>query len=349
MKKTFLFIFLSLFSIMAFAVNLAMVPNPPMEYVVKPGDTLWGIATKYLREPWQWPQLWYGNPQITNPDQLYPGDVLELYQHNGQYYLKRSRGGVVKLTPQVKVSQLDSDAIPTIPWGDIAPFLQGVQVISEPEIEKSAYVAALPDLATTAANPSNLFARNMHWPLRQYYSIFRVGALLKDPVTKQVLGINTINVADARLVQHGDPTVLTLTQSYEEIQLKDRILPMPPHLSPSDFYPQPPAVPVKGQIISIIGEPRAVAESDVVIINRGRINGLKRGDVLAIYRKGKVVADPMYSKNHHEPNYAVSSTVSLPNERIGEMLLFRIFSQVSYGLIMQSKTDINKFDIVTNP
>jgi LysM repeat protein len=31
--------------------------NAPEQYVVKPGDTLWDIASVYLAEAWQWPKI----------------------------------------------------------------------------------------------------------------------------------------------------------------------------------------------------------------------------------------------------------------------------------------------------
>ena len=50
----------------------------PQQYTVVTGDTLWDISGKYLREPWKWPELWQANPQIENPNLIYPGDTLSL-------------------------------------------------------------------------------------------------------------------------------------------------------------------------------------------------------------------------------------------------------------------------------
>lgn len=47
-------------------------------HVVQPGETLFGLADRFLGNPYLWPQLWAYNPQITNPHWIYPGDVLFL-------------------------------------------------------------------------------------------------------------------------------------------------------------------------------------------------------------------------------------------------------------------------------
>lgn len=46
--------------------------------VVRPGDTLWSLAKRYLHSPYQWTDLWQKNPQVTNPSQLHVGERIHL-------------------------------------------------------------------------------------------------------------------------------------------------------------------------------------------------------------------------------------------------------------------------------
>ena len=83
----------------------------PQRYVVQQGDTLWEIAGRFLRDPWHWPDIWHINPEIANPDLIYPGDVLQFSYVNGEPRLTLERGArarrsgdprEVKLSPQMR-------------------------------------------------------------------------------------------------------------------------------------------------------------------------------------------------------------------------------------------------------
>jgi LysM repeat protein len=56
---------------------LVLRPDAPDRYVVVPGDTLWGISTRYTDSPWRWPELWGMNlEEIRNPHLIYPGQIF---------------------------------------------------------------------------------------------------------------------------------------------------------------------------------------------------------------------------------------------------------------------------------
>src|ERR1700683_1405141 len=72
----------------------ALKPTAPKRYVVRRGDTLWGIANTFLRDPWLWPEIWYINPDIHNPHRIYPGDNVRLaLRGDGRTSLEIVSGG----------------------------------------------------------------------------------------------------------------------------------------------------------------------------------------------------------------------------------------------------------------
>lgn len=73
--------------ILALLIFICSVYNNPLfaeeveskgTYIIKEGDTLWDISSDKLDDSFQWPNIWKENPQINNPDKVYPGQVIAI-------------------------------------------------------------------------------------------------------------------------------------------------------------------------------------------------------------------------------------------------------------------------------
>ena len=63
MKKFITQVLASAFAVLATVAAAQTAPleiaaDAPERHVVVRGDTLWGIAGKFLQKPWRWPELW---------------------------------------------------------------------------------------------------------------------------------------------------------------------------------------------------------------------------------------------------------------------------------------------------
>src|ERR1043166_6460769 len=96
----------------ASAADSTLRDNPPDRYVVVPGDTLWGIAGRFLKDPWRWPELMRLNrEQIKNPNRIYPGDVLVLDTSGGRAQVRLLQSRTEQLSPTIRIEPLVAAAI----------------------------------------------------------------------------------------------------------------------------------------------------------------------------------------------------------------------------------------------
>ncbi len=58
--------------------NTPIYETRTQSYTVQEGDTLWDICSRHFGDAYVWPLIWSYNPKITNPNWIYPGDVVWL-------------------------------------------------------------------------------------------------------------------------------------------------------------------------------------------------------------------------------------------------------------------------------
>jgi len=325
--------------ITAHAQEAQVKADSPERYTVQKGDTLWGIASRFLENPWRWPRIWQQNPDIENPHLIYPGDVLVLTTGPGgqsQVKVLRERK-LTKLEPEVRVVERD-DAIPTIPPDAIEPFLTNPLVIEEDGLELAGYVAAGQEGAIVLGKYNVFYAKGVNGADSEFYNLFRPGKKLIHPVTGEFLGLQAIHLGDARVLAAGDTAKMEVTSSTQEITMGDRMVAAEDDIALPYYQPHAPGREVHGYVIDI---PGAVAEGgplQPVVVSLGAREGMERGHVLRIQRQEEPQKDVV-----------TGGTVEIPPQDSGLAIVFRVFEKVSYALVLEAERAVHLNDRVTNP
>lgn len=362
------------------AKPIELAPDAPDRHVVVPGDTLWGISKKFLKDPFRWPEVWQLNTEeIKNPHRIYPGQVVYLDTSSGQPRLRLGNvvGGDGKLSPKI-YSEDQKREIPAIPQQIIEPFLTEPLIVEEGQLDSSPRVVAAEESHVSAGATNKIYVKDITDMSTKLWQIYRPGAVLKDPDTKEVLAHEAIYVGSARLealgsstvktedanagkvagdpnnwdlrsIQNGpkfvtvgnvEPSTFEVVSTKLEVSRGDSLMPAQrPEVA--SYVPRAPSTQIVGKIIGIYGGVGEAGRYSIVSISKGRWDGIEQGHVLAIYRTGEMVT------NRFDP--AKPETVKLPDERYGLLFVFRVFDRVSYALIMETSRPVFPGDRVQTP
>ncbi len=331
--------FSSLISLSAIAQQtapLALAENTPDRHIVVPGDTLWGISAKFLKEPYRWPDIWRLNQeQVKNPHLIYPGQVVILDKSGKEPQLKIARE--VRLEPRIYVAD-NKIAIPSISQQVIEPFL------SQPLVVEANTLDLAPRIVATQEDRVYVGAGNLAYATgvkekAKLWQIYRPGKALIDPDSKETLGFEAVFLGNARITREGEPSTFEIISSRQEVGRGDRLLPAaPPTIV--NYAPHAPGKAISGRIMSVYGGIGEGGRYSIVALSRGLKEGLEVGHVLAIYRSGQEVSNRFEDKQE---------VYKLPDERSGLLFVFRVFDRVSYALVMDVTRPVAPGDLVRSP
>ena len=359
----------AMLTVASYAAAVEMRGGHPTSYTVQRGDTLWGIAGRFLSKPWLWPEIWQANPQVENPHRIFPGDVLSLVYLDGRAVIQTTQTG----------SRQDI-AITTVPLADIEPFLRQTSVVSS--IDDLPYVVSLEGDRLRAAEgqmtyirglagvsvgdtltivrPSFLFRlpvesrRNnvlpsrldfrgdeayTDWPSAWHSAVNRTGETLGYELTRQAL---------VRVTQvQGEITLGLVVEGPADVREGDRVIPAEVQPYDDSFLPQAPgSIPNDAAVLAVADASLAAGPNSVIALAAGSRDGVKNGTVFSTWRPGTLTPDNVRNRNRIS---AQSDTVQLPDEYTGQVMVFRTFDKVSYALVMDGIRPITVGDRLKQP
>ena len=323
-------------------------------YTIKKGDSLWKVAEHFLENPKRWKEIWLANPQIKNPNLLYPGDVVTLLYVDGKPRLTVSsrdtegkpllteskRKGVsrtIKMSPKIKATSLDKKTI-IVPLSQIARFLSVNRIFkNSSELAKAPYIFSMRNHRIIAGPGDQVYIRGYLFDRPGRYAIIREGKKILDPFTGKVSGVEGIKIADAKLIHLVDGKgVVEVLDARMSVKIGDRLFGADVFVPELEFFPKTPNETVTGKLLAVVGERIKAGKYDSVIISLGAREGLQPGDMLAV-QESSLVRDEVTGEN-----------IRLPIKKLGSIMVYRPFERLSYGIVMSAIEDLQVGDDLTN-
>ena len=321
----FLLAFLS-FASVSIAETIMLNPDRPDEYVVQKGDTLWDISARFLRDPWYWPTIWQGNPQIEDPHLIYPGDIVSLKFKGGQPILTVNVSGMVvngrdvKLSPVILFHDRD-DEIQSIPVDAIQQFLTRPRIVTDEEMDDWPYVVSSYDEHLVSGSGSKLYVRGLSEDLAETrFALYRKGSAYINPRKEKdkILGYEALYLGDVVIEKRGDPSSAIVTLSKQEILSGDRLVAEYDEDANTEFIPSIPLRDIDANILSVMDGVAEIGQYQIVVVDVGDSDGVEVGSILGIYQSGKVVKDEIATQIKFR---AENEKIEIdPDEPIGGMI-----------------------------
>lgn len=361
-----------LLPIVAYAAEPASTPDlrmdirddAPDKHVVVKGDNLWDISGKFFKDPWKWPHIWGLNREsIKNPHWIHPGDIIFLDRANGTLHIgetvptaavspetgeitaivtTRVDDGITRLSPQIRGIQSDHDIIPTIPASLIEPFISRPLVIEEDELEDAPTVIGAREGRVILGAGDTVFVHSMPADKGDKWFLYRPGKEFTDPETGEFLGTEAIYLGNSEVTRFADVSTIEISYAKQEIYPGDRLV-TPSTEEIATYLPRAPWDDISARVISVYGGAPQGGQNGVITLSKGARDGIEIGHVLALYRKGEEV------KVESTSLLSWDKTYTLPDERYGLVLVFRVFEKVSYALVMQTTLPVQLLDRVNTP
>jgi len=298
-------------------------------YVIKKGDTLWGISQRFIKDPYYWPNLWSNNPDIANPHFIYPGQKVRIY--DGRIEIVAATPEEMPPSPEPVPSAEPEEKIFIKTLGGSEGF------IALDDINALGVLVDTVDNRIMMGEGDEVFFSMANLQATQAgdrFDLVEVGEDVTHPVTGEVLGKQIAALGRAEVTRvHTQVATARITDSYREILRGALALPsLPPvmevELKQTDRD-------ISGYIIAAKGRQIALGQHDLVYLDLGALDGLENGNLVYISRQRTATELGLEGEE-----------VELPDVLLGSAVVLQAGARTSSALVLKSVAPIFRGDRV---
>lgn len=310
--------------------------DEPTIYVIKKGDTLWGLSERFLKDPYYWPDMWSRNSQITNPHLIYPGQKVRVFPDRIEIVPgeQPAAAEAQKAAAAGKAMDIVQDVAEEKRFtvrgnegflleADLKPF---GSVIS---VHHDRIVAGEDDIVYTDIGASQGVKGG------EKFSIFRNEASVSHPLTNEIMGSKVVPLGTLQLTDiEQKASRAIITRSYKEISPASYLMPYR-NDKRREVPLKMPGRELKGYVIESYSGTNIIAAGDIVYIDLGSSQGAEPGNMLYIVRD--VVPDQRYVEGRVD---------RLPQELLGALVILETGKRTATALVVKSIDAIYKGDMI---
>lgn len=264
------------------------------DYTVIRGDTLWDISNNELQDSFLWPKVWKENPEIGNPDRIYPGQKIKIPLYLLQKEIKPEPKPVEVKRPLIKPIVKEEKPVTAK-----VETVKKEYIVNKHILLASGYISdIIPSVGKIKDTPTgrSIIGKDDYAfittekPVKKgdRFYIFHVMEIVKHPKTGRKLGylIDVVGAAEVVGQEENDDPKIIITNAYTDISIGyslDNYFEVEPPIEPAN--PRKPDV--SGYIVASKHMHLINVPYDIAYIDKGSRDGLKVGDLLATLEQGK--------------------------------------------------------------
>ena len=339
--KRMLFVALAL--VLTWVGTVCAQKDEPTVYVIKKGDTLWGLSARYLNDPYYWPNLWARNPEIGNPHVVVPGQKVLIYPD--RIVVPGTQAQPVP--PQMEGRDVSAPAVPSAPAAPASStevveeqklmVTGGEGFLMEREQLPLGYVVATDQDRVVIGKDDIVYldiGTKQGAKVGDLLSVYRKDETISNPATKVVLGDKMVPLGVVRITDVRDKSSrAVIVSNFQEISSGSLVLPFREKRRESPLK----AIgrELSGYVLTSLGGNKVIGAGDAVYIDLGRADGIEPGNMLFVERDVEPAG-----------MYARSAVGKMPMELLGALVVVETGEHTSTALVVKSVNAIYRGDTV---
>jgi hypothetical protein len=314
--------------------SMIMAPVVPDYYVVQKGDTLFYLSEYFFGDPEMWPGIWSLNPEITNPNWIYPGQSL-LVSPTKQA-VEGGAGGGPGEEPYASV--LPQMAF----WKEGTQYVRPLGFIDKDIEEETGKIIGSDEETQYLDMFHNVYVK---------YKKGKAPMVGTKSTVYEVVG--KVNDDEKRKIKYGKLvrilgqvkiTAVDDDHHLAEAQIVDAVRPIERNdlIGPIDYTfetkePVKGKLDLEGKIIAPLEDVEYSGQFDIVFVNLGKEDGVLDGNVFKVLRKRDPLMESFNKKDKSK---------YFPWEEIGKVMVIETLKKTATCLVTYSSRDLRVGDKV---